>query len=505
MAQLRERPFEPGDYPLVIVGSGPGGLQVSHELMQLGVRHAVLSGDESPGGMFRRWPLFQRLLSWTKPFAPFERTSRFYERYDWNSLLAHEAAHRALMVSFMDGTSNYPARQEMEGNLVAFAERTGVTVRYGCRWEATRRDGDGFVLVTSDGEYRARVVVFAIGVAQPYHPPVPGLDAVPHYASMKPIAAYAGKRVFIVGKGNSGFELAQALLPVAQLIVLASPSPTRLAINTLGVGDVRARYLLPFEDHRLRGGVYVLDVVIEGVVRERNGYRVRTRFSTSGVEAAFDVDEVVDATGFIAPLGDLPDLGVATFGRNGLPAQTPFWESATVPGIYFAGTITQGAAGLKKHGIASSSGAVHGFRYNARILARHIAERHFAITVPHPALAPDAVVPYLLSEATRAPELWLQRSYLGRVVCFDRSRGIRDEGILPLQHFLEAETRDAVAITVETNPQGETYPALYVRQGGALTEQLLPSHTLLEFDTPEHRKALGAALRPLLPAAVAPA
>ena len=46
--------------------------------------------------MFRRWPHFQRLLSWTKPFAPVERASRAYQRYDWNSLLAEEADATAL-------------------------------------------------------------------------------------------------------------------------------------------------------------------------------------------------------------------------------------------------------------------------------------------------------------------------------------------------------------------------------------------------------------------------
>ena len=40
--------------------------------------------------MFRRWPFFQRLLSWTKPHAPVERGTRAYERYDWNSLLGDE-------------------------------------------------------------------------------------------------------------------------------------------------------------------------------------------------------------------------------------------------------------------------------------------------------------------------------------------------------------------------------------------------------------------------------
>ena len=173
----------------------------------------------------------------------------------------------------------------------------------------------------------------------------------------------------------------------------------------------------------------------------------------------------------------------------------------TSSGIYFAGTVTAGAPWLRKNGIPSSSGAVHGFRYNARILARHLAERHFGISTPRPTLAPDAVVPYLLSEATRAPGLWLQRSYLCRVVGLDAGRGITDEGILPLQHFIQAGGPDAVAIAVERNAQGETYPAVYVRRASAVSEHLLPSDALLDFETVEHRKALAGALAGLLPSA----
>ena len=67
---------EPGSYPVVVVGSGPGGLQTSYCLSRLGVEHVVLTADDAPGGMFRRYPIFQRLLSWSKPDAPVERTSR---------------------------------------------------------------------------------------------------------------------------------------------------------------------------------------------------------------------------------------------------------------------------------------------------------------------------------------------------------------------------------------------------------------------------------------------
>ena len=71
------------------------------------------------------------------------------------------------------------------------------------------------------------------------------------------------------------------------------------------------------------------------------------------------------------PLLDLPALGVATFGQGKMPALTPLWESATLPGDLLRRHHHAGAAGLKKHGIPANSGALHGYRYNARVLARH--------------------------------------------------------------------------------------------------------------------------------------
>jgi cation diffusion facilitator CzcD-associated flavoprotein CzcO len=304
-----------------VVGSGPGGLQLSYSLSRLGIEHAALSEDEAPGGMFRRWPVFQRMLSWTKPHTAFEHISREYERYDWNSLIAEEEENRALMPGLMDGTSYFPSRPEMERGLAAFASRTGIVVRYACRWESTSRRDDDFVLHTSDGEYRSPLVAFAVGVAQPWKPPTPGLDGVPHYGDFKPVESYAGRRVFIIGKQNSGFEIASGLLPWARQIVLASPSATRLSIDTHSLVGVRARYVQPYEDHVLAGGVTVLNASIEAVERTGDAFRVLTQGAGEGARRlTFEVDEVIAATGFTAPLRDLSDLGVATFGQSRLPA-----------------------------------------------------------------------------------------------------------------------------------------------------------------------------------------
>ena len=243
MAEL-SRPFPPGEYPVVVVGSGPGALQVSYSLRRLGVDHAVISADPSAGGMFRRWPFFQRLLSWTKPHAPVERGTRAYERYDWNSLLGEEPETRAIQPGLMDGSSYFPSRPEMEANLVAFADRAGVAVRYDCRWTATRLEngpaGERFVLETTDGIYSCTALVVAVGVAEPRTPPGLGMELTSHYADVRPVETYAGKRVFIIGKQNSGFELASGLLPWARQLILSSPSPARLSVDTRSLVGIRA-------------------------------------------------------------------------------------------------------------------------------------------------------------------------------------------------------------------------------------------------------------------------
>jgi thioredoxin reductase len=482
----------------VIVGSGPGALQVSYSLRRYDIAHAVLSEDPAPGGMFRRWPFFQRLLSWTKPYAATPRGTRYYERYDWNSLVPDEDRFRAIQPRLMDGTSYFPARAEMESSLATFARETGIEVRYGCRWQSTSREGDGFVLHTSDGDYRCRVPVFAIGMAQPWKPEIPGIEAVPHYADTRSPESYADRRIFIIGKEVSAFELANGFLPWARQIVLGSSRPAQLSVMTNSLVGVRARYVQPYEDHVLGGGVILVNATIDEVARSGNAFRVRTTRSDGGGTLVFEVDDVIATTGFTSPMLDLPALGVSTFGRNAIPSLTPFFESIGAPGVYFAGTITQGSPGLKKHGLPSSSGGVGGHRYNGRILARHIAQTRFGVDPPRPSLRRDAVLPYLLAEAAHAPELWLQKSYLVRVVLFDPSRGIVDDGILPLQHFVDSGGPDAVAVAVEANPKGENYPAVYVRRANVITEQLLPTNPLLDFETAEHRAQLTAALAPLL-------
>jgi thioredoxin reductase len=483
---MSQQPFPPGDYDVVVVGSGPGGLQTAYFLDRLGVRHAVLSADDAPGGMFRKWPIFERLLSWSKPDAPFGRDTREYEWYDHNSLLAEEPELRGLVPEFMDRTWAVPSRAEMEQGLAAFAERAGVAVRYGCRWDSTRREEDGrLVLGTPDGEYRCRAAVFALGVTEPWRSPIPGIEEVPHYAETGAPSAYAGKRVVVIGKRNSGFEIADGLLPWATRVTLVSPRPAETTV--IALASVRVRYLQPLEDRALGGGTYVLDAAIERIERTSTGFVVIANGTTQPFRYELECDAALAATGFRTPLGDLEQLGVRAVAQGRIPALTPLFEAAGAPGVFFAGNATQGAVGLRKRGVGASSPAVHGFRYNAKVLAEHLAEQLGVRGRPRRSLARDEVVPFLAGELARAPELWAQKGYLCRVVGLD---GPFDDGIQPLEHFVDASGGDAVAVAVEMDQAGTIYPGIYVRRGGRIREVELEPHPLNEFDGDPYRREL---------------
>jgi thioredoxin reductase len=471
---------------------------MSYSLRRLGVRHAVLSADDTPGGMFRRFPLFERLISWTHVAADVSRESREFEAHDQNSLVAEEPELRGLVAAQIGEDRRRPARDEMEAGLRAFAERGGIEVRYGCPWESTRREGERLVLGTPDGEYRCRAAVFAIGMTEPWIPTVPGLELEQHYVHVQASGErYRDRRVVIVGKRNSAFEIGEGILRHG-LRELTLVSPRAPDLGRLARSPLRPWYLTPLDEHaRGAPGRYVLNASLERVELGAQGFRVHLLDPTQPDSLVLEADDVIAATGFRAPLGDLPELGVATVLEGRLPALTPLWESVTVPGVHFAGNVTQAAQGLRKHGVASVSGMVCGFRYNARILARHLAETVCGISPERDPVPVDRVVPYLVSELDRAPELSIQKGYLARVLLRAAEGGLVDDGIVPLEVFVDDE-RDGVAATIEFDAEETIRPVVYVRSKGSLDEVALPPHPLRRYDALAYREALDDLLAPLL-------
>ena len=488
-----ERPFPPGDYDVVVVGSGPGGLQTSYYLTRFGIDHAVISADPSPGGMFRRFPFFQRLLSWTKPYAQLAHDSREYERYDWNSLIAFEPENRAVMPPLMDGSSEFPSRPEMEQGLrpLRGAHRPARPVR-DALGEHRRPTGSA-----SSSTPRTATTVRRVSSSRSA-PPSRACPRRPA-SSSPPTTPTPGPRSRTRASASSSSASrtpASSWRPACSSGPAPSSSPRRkaaqLSVNLHSLDGVRARYIQPWEDAQLGGGVFILNASIERLERsERRDHRAHAPLRQTAPPFAVEVDEVIAASGFTSPLRDLEALGVSTFGRSGWPSLTNAYESATVPGIWFAGTITQAVGGIKKYGIPANSGAVHGHRYNNRLLVESVVQRLTGRVPERPEVDPERVVDLLLEAVSTAPELWHQKSYLARAISRDPDGRVRDEGIVSLAEYVDVAGPDGVAITVETDATGDIHPAVYVRQRGRVdTDNVLEHEPLHDFRTDGHRSQL---------------
>ena len=125
-------PSRPGNTRSIVIGAGPGGLQVSpgSEPTASRARRPVLA-TPSPSGMFRQSPFFQRLLSSTKPYAPEERISRETSGTTGTAWSTFEPELRSLRPRSWTAVV-LPVAARDGGQPRRRAEQAGIAVRYEC-------------------------------------------------------------------------------------------------------------------------------------------------------------------------------------------------------------------------------------------------------------------------------------------------------------------------------------------------------------------------------------
>jgi putative flavoprotein involved in K+ transport len=333
----------------MVVGAGASGLAVAAALRRRGRTAVVLERDARVG---ERWASrYDRLhLHTVRRFSglPYRPLPRAYPRYVSKDLYAGYLA-------------DYAGALELD-------VRTGVTV------ERIEPDGEGWSLTTGEDAIRARVVVVATGRHnEPNLPRWPGAEAfrgtLLHSDAYRSGSAFAGRRVLVVGLGNSGAEIAADLveqgaarvavsvrtpppitsreiagIPTQVFGLLLHPFPARLVdgvgavLRRLGTGNLR-----PYGLGREAWGPFAArrpPVIDVGFLRELKTGRVDVRPAlealtpegarfAGGREEAFDA--VVAATGFGTGLERLVRVpGVVD--ERGHPR-----EDAAPPGLFFAG------------------------------------------------------------------------------------------------------------------------------------------------------------------------
>jgi pyridine nucleotide-disulfide oxidoreductase len=387
---------------ILIIGAGPFGLSISAHLRGLGVDHRIVGRPmdtwkaHMPVGMNLRSEPYGSDMS--SPKAGYDVAAYCRLRgLDYVDRLGPLSGER-----FLDYADWYTEQLVPDVSDVTVTEITAV-------------DG-GFKVAFADADsLTARQIVVATGVL-PYATIPDELSGLPselisHTADHHDLERFQGRRVAVVGGGQSALETA-ALLHEAgadtQVVVRRpavswlEPNPERLSrlghirrpVNRLCEGWHCAFWNSPAAFRRLPqdmritkartvlgpAGAWWLKDRVDGVVDMLTEHHVRGAApSGNGVrllvdgpkQSAVDADHVIAGTGFRVDLARLPFLpeglraGIATL--NGYPVVSRAGES-TVPGLYFAGAPAAVSLGPSVRFIA-------GTHNSARQVAQSLAHR----------------------------------------------------------------------------------------------------------------------------------
>ena len=193
---------------VIVIGAGAAGLAAASELVRRQVACTVLEQSDRVGASWVcRHPQLQlnthRLLSGL-PGWPIPKSA-----------------------------GPFPGRDAYVAYLEAFAERMGVRPVFGVTCKQLFRDGANWLVQTNAGIRRTHHVVVATGFDRlPHIPQWPGADRYEgqliHASRFGRAERYAGKRVLVVGAGNSGTDVINHLagVGVERLWVSVRHGPT---------------------------------------------------------------------------------------------------------------------------------------------------------------------------------------------------------------------------------------------------------------------------------------
>lgn len=176
---------------VVIVGAGLSGLAAAYALKQRGLTPRLIDQRSAIGDIWRtRHPgLHLNTHRWTS-YLPGKRHS-----------------------SRLPG---FPSRDDFIRYLEDYAAAVDVPIDFGVDAQKLNRDAEGWNVETKSGTYAGRCAVVATGPQkEPKFPDWPGRDRlraeIIHSGAFGDAGGFAGRKVVIVGAGNSGIDIANHL------------------------------------------------------------------------------------------------------------------------------------------------------------------------------------------------------------------------------------------------------------------------------------------------------
>jgi cation diffusion facilitator CzcD-associated flavoprotein CzcO len=351
----------------VIIGAGPAGLAAAQRLNAAGLKSLILDKADAVGAVWRR----------------------HYDRLHLHTARVHSALP-GLPIPASYG--RYPSRAQFVDYLESYARKFDLRPTFNAPVTAVRRDGDAWRVEAGENAARSSIVVVATGWADfPHLPRWPGMadfqGPILHSSAYRNAAPYAGKRILVVGFGNSGAEIALDLCEAGAEPTLSVRSPVRVlprdlfgvpiqtfaiaqrflparvadALNApiirLTVGSLEKLGLKtaakgPMQMIEEDGRIPVLDIgavkkIREGKIKARGAIE---RFTPKGVVFAAGgsepFDAVILATGFRPDLRALLPDAQGVLDAQGRPLASD--QPTAQPGLYFVGAIASPTGVLRE-------------------------------------------------------------------------------------------------------------------------------------------------------------
>jgi len=344
------------DYEVLVVGGGQAGLGIGYYLKKSGLHFVILDAHEKTGDPWReRWDSLK--LFTPRPFAalPGKKLSKRY--------------------------SYYPTKDETAEYMEAYADEFALPIHHGCTVEKVTKQGDRFIVETTDTVYRAKQIVIATG---PYNRPfIPdaatGLDTTVyqlHSSDYKNPAQIPRGDVLVVGGGNSGAQIAEDLHHTHSVTLATSGEPRFLPESIGGLSIYWLFYIFGLLRGRKRSvAAWYIDRKKEAVLGQNTEVLIRENkvqlipyrvTGCEGTKVSFDdgssrqVSSVIWTTGFKADYSWIDIDGVTN--EEGTPLHQDGVSS--IDGLYFMGLFRQSRL---------NSSIIDGIGADARHIATYIA------------------------------------------------------------------------------------------------------------------------------------
>ena len=201
------------DLDAIIIGAGPAGLAAAAALEARGLNAVILEKSDAVGSVWRR----------------------HYDRLHLHTDRGHSGLPGLAMPSVY---GRYPSRAQVVEYLENYAAKFDLKPAFNTQVRAVRREGRGWRAETGETSRSAPIVVVATGYANsPFAPKWPGMETfdgpILHSSLYRNPAPFAGKRVLVVGFGNSGGEIALDLAEAGVEVALSVRGPVNIVPREL--------------------------------------------------------------------------------------------------------------------------------------------------------------------------------------------------------------------------------------------------------------------------------